>query len=245
MNIPISLIFFTSTKGHYDHKGIYLDTLNHLDKQIPLDSFSVKIAHIKVSPDEMGLLPIMETELVKRGFKTIVSIASWDRGQSHQNEYMKDVIKVSKEKALYSNPHVLWLEDDSVILPGNVSLEARLHEMTRLVDYSPDILSCRFIRRADYDGGVPVFNGDGRVFFSPYFDFQPSILRSRDFYLAAKTIEDNIDKTAQVQCEMLWRLVLAPFSRAELKHLVWYPNECETVHLGVPDYLNVRKTLSL
>lgn len=244
MNIPISLIFFTSTKGHFK-QSTYLDTLNHLDRQIPLAAFSVKVAHIKATPGDQRISSEMDAALQARGFKVMVSVAPWERGQSHQNEYMKDVIALSKDQSLYTNPHVLWLEDDSVMIPHGRSLEATLHSMTALIDCSPDILTFRFIRRADFDGGVPILKDEGAYFYSPFFDFQPSLMRSRDFYLAAKTIEDNLAMTAQVQCEMLWRLVLSPFSRSDHKHAVWYPDRGETVHLGVPDYLNVRKTLNL
>jgi hypothetical protein len=245
MNIPISLMFFTSTKGHYGHKGMYLDTLNHLDRQIPLTSFSVKVAHIKVSPDETGVASVMEKNLVDRGFKTILTVGSWERGTSHQWAYLEDQRRMSTEWSLYKNPHVLLLEDDSPFVCHKDSLEACLYHMSLRIDASPDTLTFRFIRRADYDGGVPHLRDEANCFWSPYTDFQPMMLRSRDYYLLHKAIEDNWDKVKHLQSEMLWRVMLAGFSRTEYKHLVWLPDYAESYHLGVPDYLNVRKTLNL
>lgn len=247
MNIPISLVFFTSTKGHYGFKDMYLDTLNHLNKQIPLASFSVKVAHIKVSPDETLAGAIMERNLIQRGFKVIITVGEWTRGTSHQWAYLEDQRRVSREWSIYKNPHILFLEDDSPFTCHYECLEGCLHAMTSRMDASPDTLTFRFIRRADYDGGVPHLSDEPQsgCFWSPYTDFQPMLIRSRDYHLLHKTIEDNWEKVKHIQSEALWAMVLAPFSRSDFKHLVWYPDRGETFHLGVPDYLNVRKSLNL
>lgn len=245
MNIPISLVFFTSTKGHHGFKEMYKDTLNHLDKQIPLASFSVKIAHIKITPGEEKEATLMADDMAKRGFKILATVAEWSRGQIHQTEYLKDQIFVGKDPSIYTNPHVLFLEDDSPFISHKISLEACLHEMVKKVESSPDILSFRFIRRADFAGGVPHLKDEDNYFWSPYFDFQPSIIRSRDFHLITKLIEDNFDKVQNIQSEMLWRILFAPFSRSDYKHAVWFPDYGETYHLGVPLYLDVKKELKL
>lgn len=245
MNIPISLVFFTSTKGHYGFKDMYLDTLNHLDRQIPLASFSVKVAHIKVSPDERDLGMKMEAELAARGFKVIVTVGDWSRGTSHQLAYLEDQRRVSLEPSVYANPHMLFLEDDSPFTCHKGSLEGCLYHMTKRIDSSPDILTFRFIRRPDFDGGVPQLATESDCFWSPNTDFQPMILRSRDYHRLHKIIEDNWDRLTNIQSEALWAFISRAFSRSEHKHLVWYPDHGETFHLGVPDYLNVRKTLNL
>lgn len=245
-SIPISLLYFTSTKQHYDHKDVYLVTLNHLDKEIPLLNFKVKVAHIKITPGEEALAETMEKELVGRGFKVLTTTAGWKRGTSHQIGYMSDVIKISKELSVYENNHVMWLEDDSLMVSNKPPLIGVLHKMIQLVESSPEILTARFLRRGDLSTS-PIMKKDesGDFFYSPHFNFQPAIMRSRDFYQACRVIEANPEATAQVQCEMLWRLVLAPLSPSDYKHIVWYPDFAETIHIGVPDYLKIKAELGL
>lgn len=254
MNIPISLVFHTSTKGHFGFKDMYLDTLNHIDRQIPLAAFSVKVATLKISPDESELGFKMQAELESRGFKVLAQMGEWHRGTSHQLAYLEDQRRASKELSIYQNPYVLMWEDDSPVICHKTSLEATLHRMMTHLESLPDYLTFRFIRRADFDGGVPQLKYDWEYyrkqdpdfFWSPYTDFQPLLIRSRDYYLLHKTIEDNWGLASHVQSEALWAMMLSRFSRSDKnKHAVWYPDYAETIHLGQPDYLNVRKTLNL
>lgn len=243
-NIPIALLFFTSTKGHFGFKKIYADTLEHLNKQIPLGNFTQKIGHIKVSPGEEELGEKMKSDLINYGFDDVIlTVADWSRGVVHQNEYMRDVIRVSQKQNIYSCPYVLWLEDDSPFTSHPVSLETCLNRMTKMLDASPDILSVRFLRRPDLPSSPIIPSGNEEYFWSPHFNFQPVIMRSRDFYLACKIIDDNFESTKNIQCEMLWRLVLGPFSSEEKKHAVWYPDYGETFHIGIQDYENARKAI--
>lgn len=242
--IPISLLFFTSTKGHFGHKDVYLTTLNHLERQIPLATFAAKVAHIKVGTDDGEAGARMATELERRGFKVIQTVADWKRGTSHQQAYMADVVRVSKEVSIYANPHIWWLEDDEAIRCHEGSLEEVLARMVRLVESSPDVLSARFLRAGDL-ASSPILKQEKDHFWSPHLNFQEPLMRSRDFDLVCKIIEHNWAQIQQIQCEMLWRLMLAPFSRSELKHIVWNPGYAETIHLGTPDYPRLKQELGL
>ena len=224
---------------------ITLTTLDHFHSQIPLECFGAKIAHIKVTPEEEMVGDAMEKELAARGFKVIKTVAEWTRGTSHQQAYLSDVIKVSKEPSIYQYPHVIWVEDDSPILTHKDTLETVLARMVKVIESSPDTLSARFIRRGDYEGGVPSLLTNQDHFFSPYTDFQPAIWRARDFYLATKIIEDNWGRewVQHTQCEALWRMITDSFSRSPLKHLVWLPDYAESIHLGSPDYPELKKRL--
>ncbi len=234
MLVPVTLCFFTSTKGHFGHKDVYLRTLNQLHRQFPLDYFGARLAHIKVTPGEEAIAEQMAEELVKRGFELLTTTAAWSRGTSHQIGYMQDVVTVSKDPLVHENPYVLWLEDDSLSVPHDGDYSRLLGDSLRFFD-DPEILSVRLLRRCDH-AGSPILRQEKNYFFSPHFNFQPAFLRSRDFYLAALTIERNPEATARVQCEMLWRLVLANFTRNPLCHVVWNPDHAETIHLGTPEY---------
>ena len=242
MNIPISIIFMTSTKGHFGCKTLYIDTLNHFAKQIPLSSFSVKIAHIKVSEGDDLVFESMKNDLEIRGFKVIHTVSNWVRGQSHQNEYMRDLIRLSKEKELYKNQHVLWMEDDSTMTCHKTHLDECLGEMVKLVEESPDTLSARFLRASDL-ASSPIIKMEKDYFWSPHFNFQPSIMRTRDFRFVCICMERNFDQFLNIQCEALWAGLLAPLSHSQHKHIVWHPDYAETIHLGVSNFEEVRKTI--
>jgi hypothetical protein len=51
-----------------------------------------------------------------------------------------------------------------------------------------------------------------------------------------KAAEDNIDEASRYQIEMLWRIILSPYSRSKLPHIVWNRDHAFTVHLGTPEY---------
>lgn len=245
IQIPLSVFFMTSTKGHYGH-DTYLATLDHFNRQIPWSDIQYKLAHIKVTPGEEKKAEVMEAEFWIRGFEVLKTTAEWARGTSHQVAYNQDLVKVSKHNPLYRNQYVLWLEDDSTLtINSNIGLTHTLGRMIAHLDMYPEKVSFRFIRRGDFDGGVPKLCEEFDYFVSPNFDFQPLILRSRDFFLAAKVIEENAEAQKAIQIEMLWRMVLDQFSRSEHKHMVWLPSYAETIHLGVPNYLEIKASLHL
>lgn len=189
----------------------------------------------------------MVADLTTRGFHVLQTTASWERGLSHGNAYLGDQVKVSKDARVYTQPYLLLLEDDTPLLPTTASLEDILLHGCQLLADNHELVSVRTIRRGDYDGGVPQL-GDaeqGRAFYSPFIDFQTPLLRSLDFYRLGLLLEANPQACQTVQCEMLWRLILQTFSRAEQKHLVWKPDWIEALHLGTPDYPALKTSLHL
>lgn len=242
--LPISICFFTSTKGHFK-ESTYAATLDHLNHQIPLSEFGALYCHIKISPGEEILGSKMEEDLKRRGFAVETTIAPWTRGTEHQVEYLKDMRKASKSPVLNSQPYMLLLEDDSIMVTEKVKLVSVLSDMVQFLQSNQDIVSTRFIRKSDFDGGVPVLLKESNHFYSPYFDFQPAILRFRDFFLANKVLEDNWASVVKTQCEMAMRLALNSLSRSKLNHIVWLPEHAHTVHLGVPNYLEIKKQYNL
>lgn len=233
--LPISLVLFTSSKQHFGHKDVYLKTLAHLDRQIPLRLFGARVAHIKVSEADTAFGEQMRGELEARGFTVLTTQADWARGQSHQMGYMADVVKLSKESSIYENPFVLWAEDDQTITSNQCTAENLLLQSCQRLRDDNELVSVRLLRRGDLDSS-PMVAREDRWFYSPHVNFQWPLLRSRDFYLASLFIEQNPQAAATIQCEMLWRLILANFSRSERKHLVYLPEYAESIHLGTPEY---------
>lgn len=243
--LPITLCLFTSTKGHFGHKNVYKAALAHLDRQIPLSLFGGLVAHIKVSPSEEQIGADMEQYLKGLNFLVLKTVADWSRGQSHQAAYMADVVTLSKEASVYKQPFVLWFEDDQTITPHVTSAEQLLLQSCDMLDRDNELVSARLLRAGDLPSSPITDKGTDSYFYSPHVNFQPMLLRSRDFYLASMIVERSPEYAAQVQCEMFWRLILANFSRSEKKHIVYYPSFAETIHLGTPEYPELTKALDL
>lgn len=247
--LPITLCLWTSTKGHFTHRDVYRTTLAHLDRQIPLSAFGQRVTHIKVSPSDEAVAAEIVADLEARGFKVLTTTADWSRGLSHQAQYMADVVKLSKEPAVYGQPYVLWLEDDSTLNSHVVPLDDLLARSCQMLADNHELTSVRLLRPTDLSTSpmvsVPPEQEDSRWFYSPHVNFQPLLLRSRDFYLASRFVEENPQAVASVQCEMLWRMVLAPFSRSPRQHLVYHPSYASTTHLGLPDYPAIKASLNL
>lgn len=243
-NIPIALCLFTSTRGHF---GIstYLDTLNYLSKQIPLSDFGALYAHIKVDPNNEELGIKMEKQLLEMGFTVEKTTASWSRGMSMQNSYLLDMRKASQSRVLSSQPYMMLLEDDGFISTEQDDLISAFSRMIGFLDTDSNIVSTRFIRKNDFESGVPVLKKTDDYFFSPYLDFQQGIYRFRDFFIANKIIEENWEQASKMQCEMVMRLAFNRLSRSELCHIVWLPSYGHSIHIGTEEYAKSKKASNL
>lgn len=233
-NLPITLGFFTSTRGHWNRKGDWRVTLDHWNKQVPLELFNL-IAHVKVTPGEEMLASDMSADLQRRGFHVLQTIGNWQRGLSHGAAYLGDQGTMSKEPRVYQRPYFLMLEDDTPLLAHGERLEDVLLRSCRLLESNHELVSVRTIRRGDYEGGIPQLADaeDGRAFYSPYTDYQTPLLRSLDFHRLGIVLETRPDLCNTVQCEALWAAILTAFSRNPLRHLVWKPDWVEALHIGI------------
>lgn len=232
-SLPITFGFFTSTKGHHSRKTDWRLTLNHWDKQVPLTLFNL-VAHIKISPDEIELGESMCGELEARGFHVLTTVGSWQRGLSHGGQYLRDQITVSKDPHVYKQPYFMLVEDDSLAVGHQLSVEDLLLKSCARLAENHELISARLIRRCDYDGGVDKLDVGPGWFYSPHLDFQPVVLRSLDFHRLGIILEQNPRACDTVHCEQLWALILGQFSRNPLKHFVYHPDVAETIHIGIP-----------
>ncbi len=232
--LPITFCLFGSTKGHFGRKTDYKTTLDHWNRQVPLSLFNL-IAHLKVTPGDEQLAVDMKDDLERRGFRVLTTTAAWTRGLSHGAAYLSDAVTVSKDPAVYTRSYFLWAEDDSPLVPHRLSVEDLLLQSCQLLADSHEVLSARVMRRGDTLFPVDDQPVGPAGFWSKNFDFQPSIMRSIDFYRVGIILEANPQACNQVQCEMLWRIAMDGFSRSPRKHWVYDPvTEAETIHLGVP-----------
>lgn len=236
--LPIALCMFTTTKGHWGRRDLYLETLNLMSRLVPLSDFGARYVHIKVSPGEEALAEQMRAELITRGFHVDQTVGSWSHGNmSHQNEYLRDMNKASQSPVLHSQPYMLLLEDDSPFLCRRAGLVECLSRMIGFLEGDINVVSTRLLWRSAFDGGVPNLRDQHDYFFSPHFDFQPSILRPRDYMIANKVIEQNWEQVKHAHCEMVMRMALDTVSRSQYRHVVLKPDYAEPFHLGGADHL--------
>lgn len=247
--LPICLGLFTSTKGHFGRKTDWEITINHWDRQVPLSLFGHRIAHIKVTPGDEELAADIKGKLEGHGFQVLMTTADWSRGLSHGAAYLGDMVTVSKQSEVHTQPYFLLLEDDSPVVCHGCSLEDLLLRSCHLLATNHKLVTARLIRKGDYDGGVPTLGEaeEGRAFYSPHTDFQPLLIRSLDFYRLGMILEANPQACAQTQCEQLWAVILRQFSRSAHRHLVWKPFWAETAHIGAPqeDHVQTIRQLNL
>lgn len=242
--LPLTLCLWTSTKGHWGDRTLYKATLAHLDRQVPLALFNERIAHVKQSVGDEAVAAEMEAYLVGLGFHVIKTVADWSRGTVHQQQYLLDMRRVSVESRLHRSPYMLVLEDDSPFTVHTGTLVDTLARSCQMLNDNHELLSVRFLRRGDLETSLRV--GEFRDgFYSPDFNLQPAIVRTRDWYVVHRAIEEHWTQLSHLQCELLLRLVFGTLTRSPLCHAVWWSDVGETYHLGVKDNAALKASLNL
>lgn len=238
-DLPITLCFFTSTKGHHKRLDDYKLTLNHWGSQIDLKKFNL-VSHIKVSEGEEQIGNEIEKDLQDRGFQVVKTTNNWKRGLSMGANYLSDMCKmarfISSEQTPRVRPYFLLLEDDSLAISHKVNLEELWREAVNYLKSNPNTLTVRLRRRNDDIGPViQHLNPDERYFWSKDTNFQPLLIRFEDYQKLCRILEHNPQVCERVQCELLWRIILCSFHNVPYKHIVWNVDYAESVHLGVPN----------
>jgi hypothetical protein len=242
--LPITYVIYLTTEGYHGVNTLYQATLEHTNRQLPLSFFKNRLASIKITPGREKVAEIMTEDLKRRGFEVITATAPWERGSSHFVEYIKDMIRVSQHKAVWSTPYVFVTDHDYPMICHKEPLLEVISKMVEVVESSPNVVSMRFARENELQPVISVDN-DRNLYWSKDWNIQPMIMRSRDYFLACKIIEDNFSIVPKVHGEALWRDVLAPFSRSGEKHGVWLNSFAEVANLGGPDYAEVSSRLNI
>lgn len=193
--IPVNICLFSSTKGHWGVKTRYLQTINHLNNQLPLSSFNDLFAHIKVTPGEEFFANKMQNNLEGFGFKVIKSLGDWSHGGNHQEEYLKDITTVFLKPEVNRTQFSLFLEDDFALICRKGELVDYIGKATSILNNNPDVVSVRIARGANEKErilGLRVKHGiDSHVapaprgeecsyFLASDFSNNPHIIRTRD-----------------------------------------------------------------
>lgn len=241
----IALCLFTSTKGHFDIKTRYSETIRGLDKNILLGDFGERIAHIKVSPNEMNIFWQMKDELESFGFKVYETVADWKHGEvSHQAQYLADMLKLFMTKEVQSMQYALFFEDDMLIFPRERDLEYYLYKSQEILKSEQDIVSVRIpraqnererINKLTAKHGIPAFTADSREpdlwFKASDFSNNPHLCRSRDMRNALLLMAKN-PNAFMVHSEMGLGPAIKYFSLSQTPIAVFNPEKIVARHIG-------------
>jgi hypothetical protein len=234
--LPLNLLIFTTTRGHFGFQDVYKTSINFMEKKLgSLNVFSNCIAHIKVrdNDEEKSRLPEMVSFFKSKNINSIITYGNWDRGMSHQNEYLKDINKCVNTKEIQSSPFTFWFEDDSPI-EGKDLFDSFLKAIL-ILQQNQDVLNIRYIREGLKEN-EHFYKKDENICFSNTFDFQPNISRSRDLLCASNLINRNWEYFKNIQCEMAFRIAMENFSNSKFKFLGFNPESYFSYHIGTPEY---------
>lgn len=239
--LPLNIIFFISTSGHFDHLDVYKTTIKHYKAKLggSLDVFQNAFAHIKVKPNQRDRLPEIIDFLLENNIKPIVTEGEWSRGLAHGQAYISDIFKVFNTEEVHSAPYSFWVEDDSPINVKQDNLYSYLSTAVSILGSNKDIVNIRFQRDGIQDASQPINNFLNRV---ETFDFQPNIGRTRDLFLAAKALVDHPATFANVQCEAAFYATSKPLTHSPIGFLCFNPKIVSSHHIGAPNYTEIIKS---
>lgn len=234
--LPLNLLVFTSAGGHFKHFDVYKTSIRHLESSLgSLDVFQNRFAHIKVrhTIEELNRVDEMKAFFHSKGINTIVTVGDWERGMSHQNEYLKDIARMANIREMHLAPYTLWFEDDSPIFVKKGMLYPYLASAITNLETDFESLNVRFIREGVQQKTTPYTDGFVGV---ETFDFQPNISRTRDLMVASKIIFANWNHFKNIQCEMAFRLAMDFLSNSPRRFLGFNSEDVTSHHIGTPEY---------
>lgn len=205
--IPLNLIIFSSTKGHFGIKTRYLETIKSLNQQIPLSYFSQRFLHIKVSSGEKEICYEMENNVKLYDFEVIPDYGDWSHGNlDHQIGYLNDMNSVYYRGDVNSVQYSLVMEDDFLIKTYDKDLLYYLNKGVSILEEMSNIVQVRIPRftnefdrvnnlkaKHNINGIAKKINGDDEIFALNDWSNNVHISRTRDLRIALLLMRRNQD----------------------------------------------------
>jgi hypothetical protein len=247
MKIPINIVVFDTSKGHFNRRDIYKSCISDLASKIPLSQFARLYVHIKVGDGEEETAKEMKEWYASRGFKIVITKGQFSHFQSsHQRGYCQDMITAFGDPYLYA-PYTLWLESDWKWDDKGDELIQSFHTAISLLEFDKDILSVRFPRflneidrlnnlkkrhnmdvqciQHEYFSDIFVHNDN--------FSCNPNICRTRDLYLGSLVLKRNFEQFGD-HAEMGWTHCLRWMSDSKYPYSILNPEKVSVLHCGTP-----------
>lgn len=241
--IPISICLFTTTKGHYKF-NTHNHTLNRLNELIPLDDIG-KFAHVKVSSGHNNKLEKISHDLSKFGFKTLYTEQDWNReDNNHASAYYQDMLTLLNHNDVHKNPYILFLEDDWLInCEGDLLFYFK--EAIKYLKEDKDLLAIRINHEINKDTSK-AFRVNNNFYlqnkdytqYGPTLTFQPTIMRTRDWYTSVRLINKNWEQFKNQHCELVsGNVIRYLFSDSARPFAFFNPEKLNCTHIGCKEFI--------
>lgn len=199
MKVPnISLLFASTTKGHFGRTNIWDLTLKDWQENGFLDNFSYKIAHVK--SDNPELAGKMGNKFSDYGFNhAIITPGSFKHfDPSHSIGQIQDIGTLIEN---ISTRYILFLEDDWLVRPKTNNLNFHLSAAINLLDSDIFVSQVRIPRHSDDSGHYKTLKKDENGWFrqNDIFSFNP--------YIARTDLVRKIYNSAAVQSDLIIDLI--------------------------------------
>jgi hypothetical protein len=241
----LAILLFTSSKGHFGFKNSYEFIVKNLRYKLnPGD----KIAHIKYEDGDWNTLALMEDFLEKEGYGIISTEGKWSHNSiSHAQEYYKDQLRLFSSHA---KPYSLLQEDDFLIRTKEGNTEDMILQGLNFLEDNPQALCVRInsepIRTTKGATRISEYIFRQDEDFTPYgstFTFQPTIVRTRDYYQALRIINQNLHLLETTHCELLSGHVFKQFSTDTSPFYFFDPDLIWCEHIGEKEKLEKLNSL--
>lgn len=244
--MSLSLNLFTSTKGHFGRKDIYLITVKDLLSRANI--FYNKTAHIKRSQNDDAVFDDMHRNLSELGFNVIWTFGEWSHNNpSHAYEYTKDIVKMFNDSNVNKCEYSCFWEDDWTLRVTNGfrnSISRLLYEGIGILYENPELLSVRF-NSQPYEKDK-VINKEGYLLqaenytpWGPTFTFQPTIVRTRDMKIAYNLIARNWNHFKDIHIELASGIALKNLTTSPTPFAFFDYDLVRAIHIGAPPFEQV------
>lgn len=236
--IPITFALMTTTKGHFDIKTRWRETIESFDSNGELSHFDHLFAHIKISPGEEAIAEEMIAGLQSKRFNVMVTPGNWKHGDStHQENYLRDIYKVSN---YCKSPYIFLVEDDWKVKSHDVSCKFWYDMAFELLIDNPDLMQVRIPRYSNEFDRInklkqkhnldrSAVQADDYHFRHNDYSANPSFYRTRDIRNAvALTLRTNTAKHVEHGVGQVLRLLGEPGRQFACLN----PDEIRIGHIG-------------
>lgn len=247
MKDKLSIALYTSTKGHFGYKDCYKHTIRGMEEFFE-DSFEdlFKIAHVKISPNEIDLFPSMKEYLEEKGFLVLSTQADWSHNDiSHAVEYYKDQLKVYSFPKFHLTPFSIAFEDDWIVKGENI-----INQGITFLEDNLEILCVRINRDIQKFSNFEYLNTYHKNIklqslsatkWGPTFTFQPTIVRTKEWYHALRIINQNQDLLRQTHCELISGHFMKLFSDLKTPFAFFDSGIISVEHIGEEEIIKTLK----
>ena len=243
-SLPVSLTLYTTTKGHFGYKDCPKHTVDHIST-IGEGCFSSKSVHIKVCDNKDGdeKFKDLDRYFKKKSFNVVSTKGSWNRkNNNHAIEYFKDMETLMNEDLVHDNEFIFFHEDDWIINTEK-PLIYLLQEGIKYMRRNKDLICVRVnadintdISKATKISNDIYLQNEDYTQFGPTITFQPTLMRTRDWYAAVRQINRN-DLRFKSHCELLSGMFMKGlFATVNTPFAFYDPNVINATHIGSEEF---------